>query len=397
MQLNREAMFTHRRHPTKARSAKLEAAAWPGSTWLSLARFAISPTPIAFRRRRFRNWLAGLVLVLATTGCGSFVARRMAQAPNSYPQWFGSLARVELAFDQNFLTNFPAHFTEVGPPSARLRYRIVEPADYHLQVSSTNWLKHGRSHFTFNFHTSLPGQANAWSATPRGTVVLLHGYGLAQFAMAPWAMRLAQDGWRCVLVDLRGHGKSTGQRIYFGVQETLDLSQLLDALTRAGQLAEPLAAIGESYGAALALRWKTVEPRLTGVVAIAPYAVLSNAVLNICRDYATWLPTGLVQTGLRQLPAVLQVEPDELDTRTVLARRPVVALFVAGTEDKIAPPATVRQLYDQAAPGSELMVLPHATHEALPYYFDELSPPVLSWLERQSGTGKVMESQPAQP
>ena len=335
-----------------------------------------------------------LVLTLTATGCGTFFARRMVQSPNSYPQWFGSLARVELAFDQNFLTNFPARLADVGAPAARLNYRIVEPGDYQLQVTSTNRLKQGRPHFTFNFHTTLPGQTNAWTAAPRGTVVLLHGYGLAQFAMTPWALRLAEDGWRCVLVDLRGHGKSTGRQIYFGVQEALDLSQLLDVLAREGQVVEPVAAIGESYGAALALRWKGVDPRISSVVAIAPYAVLSNAVLNICHDYAQWLPAGLVKAGLRKLPSVLKVEPDELDPARVLARNPVAALFVAGAADQIAPPKDVQKLFGQAAPGSELVLVPQATHEALPYDFNELAPPVLARLERQRGGRKAgVESQ----
>lgn len=327
-------------------------------------------------------WLAALFLTLATTGCGSFVARRMAQAPNSYPQWFGSLARVELAFDAYLLTNFPARVTDVGPPSAHLHYRIVEPADYHLQISSTNELKHRRPHITFKFHTTLPSQTNIWTASPRGTVMLLHGYGLAQFAMTPWAIRLAAEGWRCVLVDLRGHGQSTGRQIYFGVQETVDLSQLLDTLARNNTLAEPVTVIGESYGAALALRWKTVEPRLTSVVAIAPYPVLSNAVLNICHDYAAWLPASLVKTGLRKLPKVLRLSPDQLDPVAVLARSPVPALFVAGADDTIATPTDVQRLYAQATLGSELLVVPHASHEALPYYFSELVPPVLRWLNR---------------
>lgn len=378
MQLSRSELISHSRTPKKGMRAKPEAAFSLGAArhWffrLTQVPFAQLPPGICVR-------LVLLLLALATTGCGGFVARRMAQAPNSYPQWFGSLARVELAFDQNFLTNFPVRFADVGPPSARLQYRIVEPADYHLHVSSTNRLKHGRQHFTFNFQTTLPGQSNAWTAAPRGTVVLLHGYGLAQFAMAPWAMRLAEDGWRCVLVDLRGHGKSTGRRIYFGVQETLDLSQLLDALAREGQLAEPITAIGESYGAALALRWKGIDPRIGRVVAIAPYPVLSNAVLNICHDYAKWLPAGLVRAGLRKLPAVLQVAPDQLDPTTALAQRPVPALFVAGANDTIASLTDVQRLFALAAPGSEWVVVPHATHEALPYYFNELVPPVLTWL-----------------
>lgn len=337
-------------------------------------------------RPRFCARSALLLLVLGTTGCGSFVAHRMVQSPNTYPRWLAPAAPVELAFGDNSLTNFQERFVVVGPPEARLRYRVVEPGEFRLESTTTNWLKHGKPHFRFSFRAGMLGLTNAWTGKPRGTVVLLHGYGVAQFAMAPWALRLAEEGWRCVLVDLRGHGKSTGKRIFFGVQEAHDMSQLLDALARDGRLATPVTIVGESYGAALALRWKAIEPRVGRVVAIAPYAVLSNAVLNICHEYARWLPQSLLKGGLKQLPSVLNVEPGQLDITTVLAANSVSALFVAGTDDKITPPTDVRKLWEAAAPGSKLVIVPAAMHEALPYLFDDLVPPVLAWLDGKEGT-----------
>ena len=333
-------------------------------------------------RPKLSAWLMLFLLVLGTAGCGGFFARRIAQAPNTYPTWLSPAAPVELTFNSKFLTNFAARFVEVGPPPARLHYRVVEPAEYCLEVTSTNWLARGRPHFKFSFWADVPGGSNAWTRAPRGTVVLLHGYGVAQFAMSPWALRLAQEGWRCVLVDLRGHGKSTGRRIYFGTQEARDLSQLMDVLVRNGELTPPVAAIGESYGAALALRWKAAEPRVGRVVAIAPYGVLSNAVLNICHEYAGWLPPALLKAGLKKLPAVVQVEPSQLDTTIALARSPVVTLFVAGGEDRVTPVSEVWNLFEAAAPDSAWMVVADATHEALPYYFNELVPPVLAWLQQ---------------
>jgi pimeloyl-ACP methyl ester carboxylesterase len=331
-------------------------------------------------RRWFYGLLLPVLLVGGTTGCGGFMARRMAQAPNTYPDWLAPEAPVAVAFSPKMLTNFAKQYVEVGPPAAELCYRIVEPADYHLTVSSTNWLKDDRKEFEFDFHADVPGPTNSWTASPRGTVLLLHGYGLAQFSMAPWALRLAEDGWRCVLVDLRGHGKSTGERIYYGTRETRDLSQLLDRLAEGNQLKEPVVAFGESYGASLALRWKTAEPRVRTVVAITPYAGLSNAVLNLCHEYAGWMPKTFIRAGLKKLPSVLEIPAAELDTTAVLARQPVAALFVAAAEDKITPVADVEQLRALAASGSELVVVPDATHEAVTYFFADLVPPVLAWL-----------------
>jgi len=308
------------------------------------------------------------------------MAQRMVQAPNTYPDWFAPEAPVLLGFSPRFLTNFTKQYVTVGPPTARLCYRIVEPADYQLTVSSTNWLEQGKRQTEFDFNADFSGRTNIWTENPRGTVILLHGYALAQFSMAPWALRLAQEGWRCVLVDLRGHGRSTGKQIYFGIQETHDLSQLLDALAHDGKLKEPVTAFGESYGAVMALRWKMAEPRIDKVIAFAPYAGLSNTVMNIRQDYAAWLPKVLVKAGLKKLPAVLGTSAAELDTTTALTKCPVIALFVAGTDDTISPPADVRQLYALAKPGSKLIVVPEATHETLTYYFADLVSSVLTWL-----------------
>src|SRR5437867_2290988 len=107
-------------------------------------------------RLKFFTRLLLPLLALGTAGCGGFMARRMAQSPNTYPQWLAPTPPVQLAFARNFLTNFPAHFAELSPPEARLHYRIVEPADYHFEVSSTNWLKRGRTEFKFSFRATVP-------------------------------------------------------------------------------------------------------------------------------------------------------------------------------------------------------------------------------------------------
>lgn len=348
--------------------------------------------PPAPRTAKGLGWLAGglIALALLTSGCGRFVARRMVQAPNTYPQWLAPHARVLLNFEVKFPTNFPAYFVTVGPPAARLRYRIVEPADYGCAYTSTRWMERGQPHFSFTFSAHFSALTNTPTPPLRGTVVLLHGYGLAHFTMTPWALRLAQEGWRCLLVDLRGHGKSTGDRVYYGLQETHDLSQLLDQLAQDGQLTGPVAALGESYGAALALRWKTTEPRIERVVAIAPYAVLSNAVQNICREYAHWLPRSLPKAGMKALPELLGVPAEELDPLALLSRTPVPALFITATGDKISPPAEVRRLFDQAAPEKELLIVPDVSHEALPFCFHELVPPVVAWLNATNGAQSVV-------
>src|SRR5438105_3812327 len=107
-------------------------------------------------RSKLFAFLLLLVPVLGTAGCGGFFARRMAQAPNTYPAWLVPKAQLELPFSWQSVTNFPADCVAVGPPEARLRYRVVAPADYRLAVSSTSWLERGQKRFRFSLDATLP-------------------------------------------------------------------------------------------------------------------------------------------------------------------------------------------------------------------------------------------------
>jgi hypothetical protein len=98
----------------------------------------------------------------------------------------------------------------------------------------------------------------------------------------------------------------------------------------------------------------------------------------------------VLKAGLKKLPGVLEVPPGELDMDTVLAKSPVSALFVASTDDKITPLAEVERLHKLARPGSGLVVVPQATHESLTYFFDDILPPALKWLESGSATNESL-------
>jgi pimeloyl-ACP methyl ester carboxylesterase len=318
------------------------------------------------------------------TGCGGYAARRIVEAPNRYPTWLAPSARVVLAYDGTITSNFPSQYLEVGPPAAKLRYRVVPPADYQFHAHSTNVLEHGRELFEFSFKAQLPGKTNGFTASPRGTVVLLHGYGLGGFAMTPWALQLAQDGWQCVLVDLRGHGRSTGKQIYYGIRESRDMTQLLDQLERVRQLPKPVAAIGVSYGAALALRWKGDDPRVGPIVAVVPYAILSNAVVNICREYAPLMPLAFPRAGLKLVPGELGVAASDLDPLTVVRRHPVRCLLITSDGDKVTSPEDMRRLSDALAPNSRVAVVLNSTHETAAYQFGDVIPLVQDWLDQDS-------------
>lgn len=330
-------------------------------------------------------------LVPSTTGCSPsrVLAGAILKAPNTYPRWLAPPARVSLHLPKAVLTNLPVEHIEVGPPAARLWVGLVPPGDYQSQLSSTNRWRGRRQEFSFMIRAVFPPhplddpttRTMASTSAARGTVFLLHGYGVDSLSMLPWGITVAEAGYLGVLVDLRGHGESTGRQVGFGTVETADLCQVLDRLSSQGKVHGPVAVMGESLGAAIALRWAATDPRIAAVVAFAPYAELESAVLGIRDDYTAWLPRGWVRGAARRLPALLDVPPEGLDTSSHVHGLTTPALLVAAGHDGIAPPPAVGRLARLCAGPVKYMTLPSAHHETLPYHFGELRETVLVWLE----------------
>ena len=95
----------------------------------------------------------------------------------------------------------------MGPPAARIAVASIEPGDYGLTYDLQMEYADGKDPQHPQF-TSIGDRRvrRAAARPPRGTILLLHGYLQDRNYVTPWAVRLAQAGYRCVLVDLRGHG-----------------------------------------------------------------------------------------------------------------------------------------------------------------------------------------------
>jgi pimeloyl-ACP methyl ester carboxylesterase len=332
--------------------------------------------------------VTSLLLCLVCGGCTSpgKLARTALQAPNQHikiPAEFERLGAI-------LATNFPIERITVGPPPAMLDLMVMEPGDYNSKLNSTITVHHSQHHgdtnrydFNFTFDLSRYAPKSKPSAKDiRGTIFLLHGYGLNKEAMMPWALVLAEAGYRVVLVDLRGHGHSTGDRIYFGGIERTDLVQCLDTLWQRHVCEGPVGALGISYGAVLALQWAAIDPRLQSVAAISPYPDPRTAVDRYLRTFApnlTWRTdrkaAALVASHLAEFP--------DLATETAVRqiKRPI--LFVRGENDEVCLKEDLSRFQAAAQPGSEVKEVPLANHLVAGMCITQLRDLVTEWFHRQ--------------
>lgn len=326
------------------------------------------------------------------------MARRILEAPNRVPDFVKPEGRVWLRWPEGVLERFPTGTNTVGSPPAPLRWVLVEPADYGLSVTSRLEQAGSRHpHPSYELRFRLPATGLPEARPARGTAFLVHGYGVDLESMFPWAVYLAEAGWRCVLVDLRGHGGSGGRHVYFGTVETNDLCQLRRELEQAGRVRSPYVAVGHSLGASLVLRWAAVDPAIERAVALGSFAEFRPAMERLRREYAAWVPAFLVRGAARWLPKLLQVEPEALDTVSAVRGQDVKAFLVAATEDVITPPEDSQELRRILGAGSEMLVVGPATHENLPYLLDQHGPAIREWLATPPTSSRTSPPYPPRP
>jgi pimeloyl-ACP methyl ester carboxylesterase len=333
-----------------------------------------------------RRILAAVSAALLLTGCvSSMLARSVVAPPNK--------SGIKPLFaDGDILKRAPEAFAatwtvEVGPPRARIAVASIEPGDYGfsyaLQMNYPESMDPKIQLFTAHWRAASDRVPS--TQPPRGTIVLLHGYLQNRNSVTPWAVKLAQAGYRCVVFDLRGHGESTGEHISFGAFESRDVSQLLDDLERRGWDVSRVGLFGLSYGASVALLTAGRDRRIASVVAFEPFASAETAVPELMRAVFASRARGISDEQFarahRKEAEIAGFDWADADIPAALKRTRAPVLFFHGEKDRWLSPEHSRVLLKVAPHGSRLELAPLDNHLSLPLRFGEFAPAVIDWFD----------------
>jgi alpha-beta hydrolase superfamily lysophospholipase len=195
--------------------------------------------------------------------------------------------------------------------------------------STVNYL--GMTTFAAGDGTSLSEQLWAPDGAPRGTVVIVHGYGehIARYDHVGRA--LAKAGFAARGADLRGHGKSAGKRgLILRFAEYLDDTAVLIARAREAT-GGPLYLLGHSLGGLIATHVALRgAPKLDGLIVSSPFYALALKVpaikIFVGKIASTLvpglaLPTGLKGADVSRDPEVAaEYDRDPLNNKNATAR-----------------------------------------------------------------------------
>jgi pimeloyl-ACP methyl ester carboxylesterase len=296
-------------------------------------------------------WLA-IGVAVAATGCSRPAGYLAASAPNRFNPLVGAgnpLPKIEqlAGVDQTFQV-------PVGPPEASLSVSVVEPIE--------------------------PGP-------PRGTVLVLHGIFIRSLFMMDTARMLSRAGYRAVLVDLRGHGRSSGQHLTYGIRESQDLSQVIDELQRRGLAEGPLGVYGLSYGATTAIHLAGRDPRIQAVVAVAPFATLRQELSHYMRASLVGLGDSFSEEAYQQVideaGRAGDFNPDEASAVAAIQRTAAPVLILHGTADNVIPYWHALQLQRAAPHNTEVVLIRDIGHISI--WFDptgDVASHTRGWFDR---------------
>lgn len=203
---------------------------------------------------------------------------------------------------------------------------------------------------------------------PEGpTVLLSHGHGSNKARMLDYA-EVVHDRYNVVLFDYRNHGQSTGTTTTLGVLEQQELRAILDWVERE-KGPEHIAVLGNSMGAATALREATADPRVDVLVIDSAHARLSYTIKTRVEKAGhpaypgTWaiFLAALLRTGVDYGAA------DPLDAIPQLGSRPLLILH-GGADEANVPEIHATALRDTAESAGvpvEFHICPTAGHSGV--------------------------------
>ncbi|WKZ81183.1 MAG: alpha/beta fold hydrolase [Fimbriimonadaceae bacterium] len=222
---------------------------------------------------------------------------------------------------------------------------------------------------------------------PSAVVVLAHGYIMNRSELAPVAAQLHSWGCASLLIDLRGHGKSTRHKVGFGVREREEVAEAV-RFVRGRHPGVPMILMGSSMGAAACVFACEKDPSLADALILdSVYGKLSEAIVGWWR-FLGGRPLAAALYPVMWIAAPLAgLNPAGHDVARAIRQFTKPVLMIHGDQDDLALPSEALRVQGASNGKAKIVWMPGCGHSegrwvhseayyrALQDFLQELAPP----------------------
>ena len=191
-------------------------------------------------------------------------------------------------------------------------------------------------------------------------VILSHGYTDNRFGSLKYMKMYLDEGFNCIIYDLRGHGENEPAPCTYSILESKDLHALIED-TRARFGDQILLGLhGESLGAATTIAALAYDHDLAFAVADCGFCEITN-VLKVGLK-SMHLPASFLHAASLAARIMYGYSFEQMRPIDALAGNHVPILFIHGAEDQFIVPDNSRKMQEATAGYSRLCLIPKAGH-----------------------------------
>lgn len=272
-------------------------------------------------------------------------------------------------------------FDRTIPRQDTLRVDLNEMADMSkweeykkFMIPNREWLETQElEHVTITARDGIELHAEYFPAeksTDR-LVICNHGYtGCGMRDCASIAVFFHKIGYDCLIVDHRGHGKSGGDYIGFGILDRFDCLRWIQYVNNRFGSSKQIVLYGVSMGATTALMtagFPEVADSVKAVIAdcafTSPYEVFKHI---LKRDYHL-PPFPIMDINDSMCRKKAGYGFSDYSTIDAVQNTTIPVLFIHGSEDNFVPVYMSRQNYDACSSEKDIMIIQNAGHGASYY------------------------------
>ncbi len=203
---------------------------------------------------------------------------------------------------------------------------------------------------------------------PKAVVIYLTGIRQPSVTyFYPHAKWMQQNGYASLLLEVRGHGSSSGSRVCLGYEETRDVQAAVSYLNGQAKYADiPIVLHGVSMGGAIAINAFGQISDVDGLIAMSAYSGFEDVVCDTMAQNG--LPGALIELErpLLRLASAALFGKSTVEQNTPLVQiqnigeRP--ALLIASQGDTSVPPINMQRLLALAPKHTQSWLLPFDAH-----------------------------------